>query len=181
MKFQPSPLEGAWMIELDLLLDDRGHFCRSYCQREFKDAGIEENFVQCNISYNKHKGTLRGMHFQTKPFEEAKLVRCCKGAVYDVILDLRTDSKTYCSWYGVTLSDSNKKMLYIPKGFAHGFQTLTEDAELFYQMSEYYIPTHSSGVRWNDPAFNIDWPLDGKIISEKDQCYPDFLPCSRVS
>ena len=173
MIFKETNLKGAYIIELEPLEDERGFFARSFCLEEFKKNGIDFNIVQCNISYNKSKGTLRGMHYQIKPYEEAKLVSCTSGAIYDVIIDLRPTSPTYCQWFSIELT-AHDKMLYIPKGFAHGFQTLEDDTVVFYQMSEFYHPECAEGVRWNDPAFGIKWPLSVKIISEKDLSYKDF-------
>jgi dTDP-4-dehydrorhamnose 3,5-epimerase len=194
MKFVETQLKGAFIVELEKLEDERGFFARTYCRREFEAYGLNPNVVQCNISYNKKKGTLRGMHYQAPPYEEAKVVSCISGAIYDVIIDLRPDSPTYCQWISVELyslgsahslklsTDSahrspltaDNKMLYIPKGFAHGFLTLTDDTEVFYQMSEFYMPEFARGIRWNDPVFNISWPIDVAVISAKDQGLPDF-------
>lgn len=174
MIFKETDLKGAFLIEMELLEDERGFFSRSFCREEFKRYGLNTEVDQCNASYNKKKGTLRGMHFQRAPKEEAKLVRCVKGAVYDVIIDLRPDSDTYCRWLGVELNSRKYKELYIPEGFAHGFQTLEDDTELFYQMFENFDAGLASGVRWNDPVFGIDWPLSDPIMSEKDRSYPAF-------
>ena len=152
MKFEESHIPGVFLIEPELLGDDRGFFARSFCQKEFAEFGLEQNYVQCNLSYNADRGTTRGMHFQTSPHEEVKLVRCTRGAVFDVAVDFREDSPTYLQWFGTELSDSNRNMLYIPRGFAHGYQTLTADTELFYQVSEFYSPGFEDGLRWNDPA-----------------------------
>lgn len=177
MKFQETRLKGAYIIEMELIEDERGFFARSWCQKEFTDHGLNPNLVQCNISFNRKKSTLRGMHYQAKPHEEAKLVRCTMGAIYDVILDVRRDSSTFKQWVAVELSAENRKMLYIPEGIAHGFQTLVDNTEVFYQMSEFYDPLSANGIRWNDPVFNIDWPeTSQKVISEKDRSYSDFLP-----
>ena len=147
MKFIETKLAGAYIIELDLIKDTRGFFARSWCQEEFAKHGLNPNLVQCNISFNHQKGTLRGMHYQIKPHEEAKLVRCTQGKIYDVIIDLRTNSTTYKQWFGVELSAANRKMLYIPEGFAHGFQTLEDHSEVFYQMSNFYHPESARGIR----------------------------------
>ena len=174
MKFIVLPLEGAFLVELEKFEDERGFFSRSWCKNEFEAAGLNGNLAQCNISFNKRKNTLRGMHYQIKPFEEAKLVRCTMGAIYDVIVDLRISSTTFRKWYAIELSAQNHKMLYIPEGLAHGYLTLAENSEIFYQMCEFYHPECARGIRWNDPAFNIKWP-DGKIIiSARDSGYPDF-------
>jgi dTDP-4-dehydrorhamnose 3,5-epimerase len=172
--FTETKIEGAIIIEPELLTDERGFFARSFCKEEFEKHGLETSLVQCNISYNKKKGTLRGMHYQAPPHEEAKIVSCTAGAIYDVILDLRKDSKTYCQWVAVELTDENFKMLYVPKGCAHGFQTLKDETVVYYQMTEFFHPESASGVRWDDSSFKIEWPLDKIIISSKDQFYPDY-------
>ena len=171
MRFTETRLKGAFIIEPERLEDERGFFARTFCQKEFEAHGLNPRMVQCNISYNKHKGTLRGMHYQAAPMAEAKLVRCTRGAIYDVIIDLRPESPTYCQWLAEELNAENSKMIYIPEGFAHGFQTIEGDTEVFYQMSEFYSPEHARGVRWDDSAFGIEWPLDMKMISEKDKNY----------
>lgn len=175
MIFQKTILDKVLLIQLTKISDNRGFFARSWCQKEFEQQGLNPNLVQCNISFNQTAGTLRGMHFQAPPYEEAKLVRCTQGAIYDVVIDLRPNSPTYKQWIGVELTADNYKMLYIPEGMAHGFQTLVDRTEVFYQMSEFYVPEAARGVRWNDPAFDIKWPhCDHLIISEKDQNYPEF-------
>lgn len=174
MNFTPTPLAGAVLVGLDRLEDERGFFARSYCSKEFSAAGLNPNVVQCNVSRNRSAGTLRGLHFQVSPFEEAKLVRVTKGAIFDVIVDLRKQSATFTKWYGVQLSEENHTALYVPEGFAHGFLTLTDDTEIFYQMSNYYSASHARGFRYDDPAFKIEWPGTAKIISPKDLQYPDF-------
>jgi dTDP-4-dehydrorhamnose 3,5-epimerase len=174
MIFTETKLKDAFIIQPERLGDQRGFFARAWCQREFETHGLNPCLVQCNISFNKTKGTLRGMHYQTAPYEEAKLIRCTKGAIYDVIIDLRPDSRTFAQYMAVELTAENRAMLYVPKGFAHGFQTLTDNSEVFYQMSEFYVPQYARGVRWNDPAFAIEWPPDERIILERDQTYPDF-------
>lgn len=174
MQFIPVGLDGAYLIEPELISDSRGFFARTFCINEFKDKGLNSNIVQCNISYNKLRGTLRGMHFQKAPYPETKLVRCTKGSIYDVIIDLRSDSKTYSRWFGVELSAENRKALYIPEGFAHGFTTLEDSSEVLYQMSELFHSECADGVRWNDPAFAITWPETIRVIAERDQSYPDF-------
>lgn len=176
MIFKETDLEGAYIVELEAIEDNRGFFARSFCRKEFEKYGLNPNIVQCNISYNKKKGTLRGMHYQVKPHEEAKIVSCVKGSIYDVIIDLRPDSPTRCHWFAVELSAENFKMLYIPEAFAHGFQTLEDNTVVFYQMSEFYHPECAMGVRWDDPAFNIEWPDDARIITVKDLRYPDVNP-----
>jgi len=174
MKFVETRLNGAFLIEPERLTDDRGFFARVFCRKEFEPYGLNRDWVQCNISYNTRKGTLRGMHYQVPPFAEAKLVRCTMGAIYDVILDLRPDSATYRQWISAELSAENRRMIYIPKGFAHGFQTLTDHTEVFYQMSAFYAPEYARAVRWNDPQFHIHWPEADRTISEKDQEIEDF-------
>jgi dTDP-4-dehydrorhamnose 3,5-epimerase len=173
--FTETALKGTFIIEPERCEDERGFFARTWCIREFEGHGLNPRVVQCNVSYNKKKGTLRGMHFQAAPHEEAKLVRCTMGAIYDVIIDLRPTSPTYAKHVAVVLSAQNRRMLFIPEGFAHGFQTLEDHAEVFYQMSEMYVPECARGVRWDDPAFGIQWPDDDRIISERDQRYSDFI------
>jgi len=174
MLFTETILKGAYLIEPEKLEDERGFFARSFCVREFEKHGLNPRLVQCNISHNIRKGTLRGMHYQKAPYAEAKLVRCTRGAIYDVIADLRPDSPCFKMNVGIRLDESNRKMLYIPEGFAHGFITLEDDSEVFYQMSEFYSPQHAAGFRWNDPFFRIQWPLEVAVISERDKTYPDF-------
>jgi dTDP-4-dehydrorhamnose 3,5-epimerase len=154
--------------------DERGFFARTWCRQEFEAHGLNSRLAQSSISFNKRRGTLRGMHYQSAPDEEAKLVRCTMGAIYDVTIDLRRDSPTFKQWVGLELTAENRRMLYIPEGFAHGLQTLTDDTEVFYQISERYAPESARGVRWNDPAFAIDWPVSVTIISERDNTYADF-------
>jgi len=174
MIFKETKLKGAYIIELEPLEDERGFFARSFCQKEFEEHGLNPRIVQCNISYNKKKGTLRGMHYQITPYQEAKLVCCTKGAIYDVIIDLRKDSPTLKQWIAVELTAENRRMLYVPEGFAHGFQTLKDDTVVFYQMSEFYHPECARGVRWDDSVFGIIWPIAPGIISERDRVYPSF-------
>lgn len=174
MIFKETKLKGAYVIEIDPIEDERGFFARSFCEEEFKNHGLNIRIAQCNISYNKKKGTLRGMHYQVAPHEEAKLVRCTKGAVYDVIVDLRQDSKTFKQWIAVELTQENHRLLYIPEGFAHGFQTLVDHTEVFYQMSESYHPEYAKGIRWNDPTFAIEWPMLPTLIANKDRTYLNF-------
>lgn len=179
MIFEETKLKGAYVINIEPIEDERGFFARSFCQKEFEQLGLNPCVAQCNISFNKKKGTLRGMHYQAAPHEEAKLVSCVKGSIYDVIIDLRPGSITYCQWVSVELSAENHKMLYIPEGFAHGFQTLEDNTEVFYQMSEFYHPESARGVRWNDPAFGIEWPSAELIISEKDSTYSFLINCEK--
>jgi dTDP-4-dehydrorhamnose 3,5-epimerase len=175
MIFSETNLWGAFIIEVQRLEDDRGFFGRSFCRHEFDAQGLNPDVVQCNISFNRDAGTLRGMHYQAVPHAEDKLVRCTRGGLYDVIVDLRKESPTYKQWVAVELTEDNSRMLYIPKGFAHGFQTLADNTEIFYQMSEFYHPESASGVRWNDPAFGIKWPAgDRAIISDRDRNWPDY-------
>lgn len=175
MKFNEIPLAGAYLIEPEQNADDRGFFARVWSRDEFEQYGLATALVQCNISYNKLAGTLRGMHFQSPPYPEVKVVRCTMGAIFDVIIDLRPASPTFKQWHGVALSADNMLMAYVPDGFAHGFVTLTDNAEVFYQMSEFYHPEYGRGVRWNDRAFGIHWPLEPRVISERDRHYPDFI------
>jgi len=163
------------VIDLEKYADRRGFFARTYCKREFDSHGLNSEFVQCNTSFNERKGTLRGMHFQIPPYQEAKLIRCIRGTIYDVIVDLRPDSKTFKRHFATELSSENGRMLYVPPGFAHGFQTLEDKTEVFYQMSQFYSSEHSRGVRWNDPAFGIEWPAAERTILDRDQSYPDFV------
>lgn len=174
MKFTELNLKGAFVIELERKEDERGFFARSFCQREFQKIGLNSNIRQCDISYNKQKGALRGIHYQTPPYEEDKIVQCVQGAIYDVIIDLRKNSSTYCKWIAIELKAEDYTMLYCPKGFAHGFQTLKDNTVIHYQMSEFYYPKGSTGLRWDDPTFNITWPIEKKIISQNDQKFPLF-------
>jgi len=174
MIFVETPLSGAYVIEIEKHEDERGFFARSWCEREFADKGLDPHLVQCNVSFNKRKGTLRGLHYQIVPHGEVKLVRCTKGSLYDVIVDLRKESPTFLKWFAAELTAGNHKMLYIPRLFAHGFQTLEDDTEIFYQMSEFYEPTASRGIRWNDPRLGINWPDVGRVMSQKDQVYPNI-------
>ena len=174
MMFTETKLKGAFIIEPEKFEDERGFFARTFCRKEFEAHGLNPNLVQCNISFNKKRGTVRGMHFQVKPYEEAKLVSCLRGAIYDVIIDLRPNSPTYRQWVAVELSGENFRLLYIPEGFAHGFQTLQDNTVVFYQMSESYHPESSRGLRWDDPVFGIKWPISVKSISTRDRTYPSF-------
>ena len=177
MMIEPTPLEGAYRIRLNHLKDERGWFARTFCADTFAAHGLTTQFVQCNHSYNARKGTLRGMHFQKAPDGEVKLVRCTRGRCFDVIVDLRPNSKTHRQWYGAERSANNGVCLYIPEGFAHGFQTLEDDTELFYQMGTPYIPESASGVPFDDPAFAIDWPdVKGAILSQRDRSFERYLP-----
>lgn len=175
MIFKETKLKGAYIIEPERLEDTRGFFARAWCKKEFEAHGLNSGLVQCNISFNKKSYTLRGMHYQSPPYKETKLVRCTMGAIYDVIIDLRSESPTYKHWVGVKLTEENHRMLYVPENFAHGYQTLRDNTEVFYQVSQSYSPEFERGVRWNDPSFNIKWPeTDKSIISKKDQNWPDY-------
>jgi dTDP-4-dehydrorhamnose 3,5-epimerase len=174
MIFHKTILNGAYIIDPERMEDERGFFARSWCRREFEAHGLNPGLVQCNISFNKKKGTLRGMHHQDPPYQEAKTVRCTMGAIYDVIIDLRSKSSTFKQHFGAFLTAENRKTLYVPEGFSHGFLTLEDNTEVFYQMSEYHAPECARGIRWNDPGIGIKWPADVFIISERDRNYPDF-------
>jgi dTDP-4-dehydrorhamnose 3,5-epimerase len=176
MIFTETDLKGAYIIEPEKLADDRGFFARTWCQQEFSDRGLDPSLVQSSISFNHKQGTLRGMHLQLSPAAEVKLVRCTRGAIYDAIVDLRLDSATYLHWIGVTLTADNRTALYIPKGFAHGFQTLAENTEVLYQISEFYNSDLARGFRWDDPIFKINWPTSVSTISDRDRTYPDYTP-----
>ena len=174
MIFRQTALPGAFVIEPERHQDVRGWFARTWCQREFATHGLTEPIVQCSISYNRRRGTLRGMHYQIAPHAEAKLIRCTRGAIWDVALDLRPDSPTLHRHVGVELSAENGWALYIPEGCAHGFQTLVDDTDVFYQMSAFYAPEAARGIRYDDPAFGIEWPIDDPILLERDRTYPDY-------
>ncbi len=176
MLFHETPLAGAYVIELEKRGDERGFFARAFCQREFAEHDLPTNFVQCNNSLTADRGTLRGMHYQLGADAETKLVRCIRGAFWDCIIDLRPDSATFGQWYGEELSAENRRMMLAPKGFAHGFITLTDDAEAFYFADAYYAPDNERGIRWNDPKFNIEWPIEPIVLSEKDAEHRDFDP-----
>ncbi len=172
MKFLKTPISGLYVVELEPLSDERGFFARSFCNHEFQALGLESAVAQCNVSFNSKAATLRGLHFQVPPHEETKLVRCTRGAIYDVAVDMRSDSPTYLNWYAIELTPDNQRMMFIPRGFAHGFQTLIDDTEVFYLMSESYHPESAGGLRWDDPKLAIAWPLRNPIISDKDRAYP---------
>ena len=174
MIFSETPLKDAYVIDLEKRGDDRGFFARFFCAKEFENCNLKTKFVQVNNSLSAEKGTLRGMHYQLPPKAEAKVVRCIRGALYDVILDIRQDSPTFGKWFGLELSAENRKMIYVPEGFAHGLVTLTDDSEVLYLVSEYYAPELERGVRWNDPQFNIKWPITPTVVSDKDNRWPDF-------
>jgi dTDP-4-dehydrorhamnose 3,5-epimerase len=178
MVFTESFLRGVFEIELTPNEDERGFFARSYCWREFEAHGLNPRVVQCNVSYNISRGTLRGMHYQAAPDAEVKLIRCLRGAIYDVVIDLRAGSPTYRQWTAAELRAEPgrpSRMLYVPEGFAHGFLTLEDDTEVFYQMSEFFAPHAARGLRWNDPAFGVEWPEPVRVISDRDRGYPDFV------
>jgi len=175
MIFDESRLKGAFVIHLEPKEDERGFFARAWSQSEFESHGLNARIVQANLSYNKRRGTLRGLHCQAPPYEEAKLVRCFRGAIYDVIVDLRSGSPTFLEWIGVRLTAENRRMLYVPEGFAHGFQTLEDDTEVFYHVTQLYTPDAERGIRWDDPALGIQWPeVESRTISAKDRSWPQF-------
>jgi dTDP-4-dehydrorhamnose 3,5-epimerase len=174
MIFKETRLSGAFIIEPQKLVDERGYFARTWCRNEFQAYGLNVDWVQCNTSWNNKRGTLRGMHFQTPPHAEARLIRCTRGAIYDVIVDLRPSSPTFREWMAEELSAENSLMMYVPEGFAHGFLTLECDCEVFYQMSEFYVAEAVGGIRWDDPAFGILWPETVQVVSERDQNHPRF-------
>jgi len=175
MIFTETPLAGAFVIEPELLEDARGFFARTWCERELEARGLVTRIAQCSTSFNKRKGTLRGMHYQAPPLAETKIVRCIRGSMYDVIIDLRPKSPSFARHFAIVLTADNRKMLYVPGGFAHGFQTLEDDTEVLYQISEFYSSAYARGVRWDDPAFGIRWPSDERTIVERDRTYPDFV------
>jgi dTDP-4-dehydrorhamnose 3,5-epimerase len=174
MKFEQTAVPGVWIIDVEPHADSRGFFARTWCADEAAAHGLNPACVQCSVSFNQHRGTLRGMHWQAEPCAEAKWISCIRGAVWDVALDLRPESSSYGKWIGAELSADTRRMIYIPAGVAHGFQTLENDTELFYQMSEPYVPGLARGVRWNDPAFGIDWPIADPVLSERDCTFEDF-------
>jgi len=175
MKFNQLAIAGVYTVDIDKHGDDRGFFARTWCAREFQSVGLKSAILQSNIAVSKEKGTLRGLHYQTAPFEEAKLIRCVRGSMYDVIVDLRRKSRTYKNWVGVELSSESYAMVYVPEGCAHGYQTLERDTEINYHVTQYYSPAHERGLRWNDPQFNIQWPItEGMVISDKDSNWPDY-------
>ena len=176
MKFLVTPIEGAWLIEPEPFKDERGHFARVFCRNTFASKGLETLFLQNSISHNHKLGTLRGLHYQAAPFEEVKLVQVVQGALFDVLVDLRPHSKTYLKWYGTELSSLNGRLLYVPQGVAHGFQTLEDNTTVYYMISQEYAPQYARGVRWNDPAFGIKWPISEPVISQKDKIWPDYKP-----
>jgi len=174
MTFHETRIPGAFEIHLEHHRDERGFFARTWCREEFRRHGLNAELAQCSISFNARKGTLRGMHYQAEPYREAKLVRCTRGSIFDVVLDLRADSPTFRNWAAAVLSASNRHMLYVPEGCAHGFLTLENESEVSYQISQMYDANSSRGVRWNDTAFRIGWPAEVEVISDRDRTYPDF-------
>jgi dTDP-4-dehydrorhamnose 3,5-epimerase len=174
MKFTKTAIDGAYIIDVTRIGDDRGFFGRLWCQKEFEEMGLVANICQSNIGVSSKAGTLRGLHFQKPPYQEVKIVRCSRGAMFDVIVDLRPDSRTFKHWFGVELNQNNARMLYVPEGCATGYQTLVDDTEMYYHASQFYHPESATGVRYNDPAFNIEWPLEISVISDNDTSWPDF-------
>lgn len=176
MIFKETKLKGSFIIEMEKIEDPRGFFSRAWCKDEFQLRGLNSTIVQSNVAFNKKRGTLRGMHYQVAPFEETKIIRCTRGIIFDVIIDLQPASITYKQWISVELAEDNYKMLYVPKGFAHGYQTMTDNAEIFYHVSQFYSSGAERGVRFDDPSFNIEWPTtDERMISEKDRSWPDYV------
>jgi dTDP-4-dehydrorhamnose 3,5-epimerase len=174
MLFEATNLKNAFVISLEIRDDDRGGFARTFCAKEFEEHGLKPMVAQCNMSFNYKKGTLRGMHYQLSPAAETKLVRCTRGAIYDVIIDLRPDSPTYKQHFGIELTADNRKALYVPEMFGHGYQALTDDAEVIYQVGEFYSPGYERGIRYDDPEFGIEWPIPVTVISDKDANWPPF-------
>jgi dTDP-4-dehydrorhamnose 3,5-epimerase len=174
MKFSPTTLSGLWLIDLELREDERGFFARTFCENEFAQQGLNTHWPQCNLTLTKKRGTIRGMHFQADPKPEIKLIRCAAGQIFDVLVDVRVNSPTFGKWEGFELSGENRRQLYVPGGFAHGFQCLTDDCEVFYQMSEFYFSERARGLRWDDPAVGINWPLADVFISDRDRNLPDL-------
>jgi len=174
MIFNETKLKGAYLVEIKKLEDERGFFGRSWCQREFQEVGLEAEIKQINTSFTLKKGTIRGMHYQIDPYQETKFIRCTQGRIYDVIIDLRRESKTFMQWIGHILSEDNYRMVYVPGNFAHGFVTLTDNCEVYYPVTEFYTPGSERGIRYNDPAFDIKWPVPVEVVSLKDNSHPDF-------
>lgn len=176
MKFFETPLKGAFVIDIELRRDVRGFFARAWCTKEFSDHGLNSKFVQANLAGSVRRGTTRGLHYQVAPCEEAKLVRCTKGAIFDVIVDVRPGSPTEGDWYGAELTADSRRMVFVPEGFAHGYQTLTDDTEVFYQVSQEYSPEQERGIRWDDAGIGVAWPIvDGVVVSDKDRNWPDYV------
>jgi dTDP-4-dehydrorhamnose 3,5-epimerase len=176
MIFAQTPLSGAYLIDIKRIEDERGFFARGFCQNEFTEHGLNPAVAQVNVAFNHRRGTVRGMHFQRAPWAEAKLVRCTRGAIFDVIVDLRPGSATRGRWFGVELTQDNRRMLYVPEDFAHGYQTLADDTEIYYQTSRVYAPQFAAGVRFDDPALAIAWPLPASVVSEQDRNWPEYAP-----
>lgn len=176
MNFVATPIDGVWVVEPEPIPDERGHFARLFDRDEFRDRGLAATLVQSSTSYNRLAGTLRGLHFQRAPHEEAKLVRCTRGSIWDVAVDLRPDSAGYLQWFGAVLSADDARMLYVPPGCAHGFVTLEDASEVHYQIDGEYVPEAAGGLRWDDPALRIDWPVAPRIMSERDRAYRDLTP-----
>jgi dTDP-4-dehydrorhamnose 3,5-epimerase len=174
MQFQPTALTNVWLVELEPICDQRGSFSRTFCVHEFSAHGLETNFPQHSVSMSARRGTLRGLHYQREPYGEAKVVRCLRGTIWDVIVDIRPGSPTFRRWQGIELSGDNGRQLYVPKGVAHGYQTLTDDVEVNYMISNFYVAEAAAGLRYDDPAFRIEWPLPISVISDKDRRWPDF-------
>lgn len=174
MKFTPTPVHGAYVIDVNRIGDDRGYFGRLWCEKEMREQGLVAVIRQSNIGFSPQAGTLRGLHYQRPPHQEVKIVRCTRGRVFDVVVDLRPDSPTYCQWHGVELNPDNGSMLYVPEGCATGYLTLEDDSEIYYNTSEFYAPQHATGVRWDDPAFGIEWPGEIRVLSDNDKRWPDF-------
>lgn len=172
MMFESTKLAGIYIVTLNKKEDSRGFFARSWCREEFSNRGLSGEIMQCNISYNYHKGTLRGLHYQSEPYEEAKYVRCVKGRIFDVVVDIRRESATYLNWLAIELDEKIYNSIYISPGFAHGFQTLAENTEVHYQMSQFFVPNSGKGLRWNDPKLSIEWPIKDPILSERDKSHP---------
>lgn len=178
MNFLETRVKGAYIVDVERQADERGFFARTWCKSDLGEQGLDPNLAQCSISFNRRRGTLRGMHLQLPPHAETKLVRCTQGAIYDVVIDLRTNSSTYMQWDGVELTDGNRKALYVPKGCAHGVLTLIDSTEVLYQISDFYAPEFARGLRWNDSQFSIVWPAEVTVISERDQNYEDYDPAA---
>lgn len=174
MIFSETKLKGAYLVEIKKLEDERGFFGRAWCREEFEEAGLNADIRQINTSYTVKKGTIRGMHYQVDPYQETKFIRCTRGRIYDVIIDLRPDSPTFMEWIGHELSAENLKMVYVPENFAHGIVSLEDHSEIYYPVTQFYTPGSERGIRYNDPAFNIDWPVEITLVSEKDLSHPDF-------
>jgi dTDP-4-dehydrorhamnose 3,5-epimerase len=176
VKFTETPLPGAFVIDIEPRRDERGFFARTFCANEFRDHGLNPGIVQANVSRNVKKGIVRGMHYQRAPRAEVKIVRCVSGAVFDAIIDLRPESPTHLEWFGVELTRDSGRMLYVPEGFAHGYQALSDDSEVLYLVTEFYAPDHEAAIRWNDPRFGIRWPIGDASVSPKDAAHPDYTP-----